>query len=195
MNRIAAETAVSASSPSGFPRDGKPEVALVGRSNVGKSSLINTLTGIKTLAKISSVPGKTQRINFYLTELGFYLVDLPGYGYARVPDALKLHWSQLIEKYLLERETLVGVIQITDFRHPPANTDREMAEMLRYRQIPFLVVATKVDKVPRGRWRGGLAQSRMALNLPGDPILFSAQTGLGKEELLRAIIDMVDKGS
>src|SRR5205085_7220896 len=129
------------------PRDGRSEVAFMGRSNVGKSSLINSLLGAKGLAKTSSTPGRTQLINFFLINEAFRFVDLPGYGYARVPGAVKREWGPMIEKYLASRPNLVLSILITDSRHEPSKLDLLMRDWLTEQAQPFVIVATKADKL------------------------------------------------
>src|SRR5215467_8709615 len=137
----------SATSPEHYPRDGRAEIAFIGRSNVGKSSLINSLLGTKGLARTSSTPGRTQLINFFLINGAFYFVDLPGYGYARVPSEIKREWGPMIEKYLASRPNLVLSIVITDSRHEPSKLDLLMKEWLMQRGLPFVIVATKADKL------------------------------------------------
>lgn len=186
MKIVSAEVRATVLKPADFPTDGRPELALVGRSNVGKSSLINALVGRRNLARTSSTPGKTRTINFYLINQAFYLVDLPGYGFARVSQAERELWRHRIQDYLEKRSQLVGVIQLIDFRHPPEESDRTMAEWLASRGLPWVVVATKVDKVGRSRWNQHLSAIKAGLQLPPDtqPILFSAATGYGKDYLL-----------
>lgn len=184
-----AEFVLSAATPVQFPRDRLPEIAFAGRSNVGKSSLLNSLVQRKQLAKTSSTPGKTQTINFFLINKAFYLVDLPGYGYARVSQATKKRWGQLIENYLSTRENLVLVVLLVDIRHPPSADDREMYRWLVYYNLPTAVVATKADKVSRGSLQKHVAQIRQGLNLgsEGPVILYSSQTSQGRDDLWKII--------
>ncbi|NLN17140.1 MAG: YihA family ribosome biogenesis GTP-binding protein [Firmicutes bacterium] len=176
----------SAVTPSQYPGDRLPEVALVGRSNVGKSSLINALVGRRSLARTSSRPGRTQTINFYLVDEAFYLVDLPGYGFANVPKRVREAWGPMIEGYLLGRRELVGIIMLVDARHPPNRNDVQMADWLHHHGLAFGVVATKVDKVSRGQWQSRLRELGTALRT--DVVrAFSAKTGHGKEEVLQLI--------
>lgn len=170
-----------------LPADGLPEIALVGRSNVGKSSLINRLANRRNLAKSSSTPGKTRTINFYLINESFYMVDLPGYGFAKVGRAEKDRWGQMIESYLRQRTQLRGVIQLVDIRHPPSANDLIMKDWLQQAGIPLLVVATKADKISRGARGNSLAVVRKNMNLDLEPLYFSAQTGAGRDELLEEI--------
>jgi GTP-binding protein len=145
------EFVISAVQPSQYPDEVLPEIALAGRSNVGKSSLINQIIGRKQLARTSSKPGKTQTLNFYLINQAFYLVDLPGYGYAKVSKAKRQQWGSFIEKYILERKALKLMLLLIDFRHPPSKDDQVMYNWLTYYQIPVVVVATKTDKVPKSQ--------------------------------------------
>ena len=171
--------------PEQYPVDGLPEIALAGRSNVGKSSLINAFLGRKNLARTSSTPGKTQTLNFYGVNGAWFFADLPGYGYAKVSKEDRARWGRFIETYLTKRKELSGIIQLVDLRHPPMESDRTMMEWLLHHRFPVLVAATKADKLPRGRLAGQLKQVRTGLALPDDTpvIAFSAVNGLGKEEL------------
>ena len=171
--------------PEQYPAGGLPEIALVGRSNVGKSSLINAFLGRKNLARTSSTPGKTQTLNFYGVNGEWFFVDLPGYGYAKVSKEDRARWGRFIETYLTRRKELAGIIQLVDLRHPPMESDGTMMAWLLHHRFPVLVAATKADKLPRGRLPGQVKQVRDGLSLPGDTpvIAFSAVSGLGKEEL------------
>ncbi len=146
------EMVMSAVSASQYPTDGKPEIALVGRSNVGKSSLTNTLIQRKNFARTSSQPGKTQTLNFYDVEDKLYFVDVPGYGYAKVSKAQREAFGVMIEEYITSRKQLRGVISLVDARHEPSEDDISMYEWLHYYNIPILVVATKSDKISRGKF-------------------------------------------
>jgi GTP-binding protein len=170
-----------------YPQNGLPEIALVGRSNVGKSSLINRLINRKNLARTSSHPGKTRTLNFYRINELFYFVDLPGYGYAKVSQDLRQQWGKMIEKYLIERKELQGVIQLIDIRHPPSEDDCYMQDWLAHHNFHRIVVATKADKIPRGKWQKHLTVIKKELSLkPEVPlILFSAEKGDGAEEVSR----------
>ena len=173
-----------------LPTDGLPEIALVGRSNVGKSSLINKLCGKRNLAFISSTPGKTQALNYFLINESFYIVDLPGYGYARVPEHVKAGWSKLIENYLSNREQIKLVLHIVDARHEPTELDKMMAGWLDYFKIPYIIVITKIDKIARSKISRQveiIKNSFGKLKYCQDFITFSAITGVGKNELLSAI--------
>ncbi|WP_124727060.1 ribosome biogenesis GTP-binding protein YihA/YsxC [Staphylospora marina] len=184
-----AEFVTSAVRPDQYPEDALPEIALAGRSNVGKSSLINCLVQRKKLAHTSSKPGKTQTINFYRINGELYLADVPGYGFARVSKSVRQSWGKMMEQYLRRRATLRGVIQVIDLRHPPTADDKQMHQYLQACGIPTIVVATKADKISKGKWQQHLKIVREGLQLPkGESvILFSAETGLGKEELWNAI--------
>ena len=167
----------------GLPRAPVPEVAASGRSNVGKSSLLNVLFRRKGLAKVSGTPGKTREINFFSVEGRYHLVDLPGYGYARVPVEMKRRWGQLVQDYLESRDQLAGVIQLVDIRHGPTQQDRDMLEWLEAGHRPGLVVATKADKLKSGARAAALRTLRGEW---GDlPVVgFSAVTRDGRRDIL-----------
>lgn len=183
---------VSAAAASQFPRHERAEIALAGRSNVGKSSLINRLAGRKNLARTSQTPGKTRTLNFYAIDERLCLVDLPGYGFARVPKSERMRWGKLIDEYLTTREQLVGVIQVVDVRHPPSELDVMMADWLRQRGLPAIVVVTKADKIARGRWKGRADAIQRDLEMP--VILFSAVTGEGAQAVHRWIASVAGTG-
>ena len=171
-----------------FPSDRLPEVAFLGRSNVGKSSLINALTGQKGLAFTSSTPGRTQTINFYRIGDAFYFVDLPGYGYARVPPRQLLEWKKLIEQYLEKRDTLKLSCVILDTRRGWMDKDLELKRWLEYHDRQYLVVATKTDKLNQSDQERGLR----AIRQEGvEPLPFSAATGRGVREIWQAITKTV----
>lgn len=168
-----------------YPKTDYPEIALVGRSNVGKSSLTNVLINRRNFAHTSSQPGKTQTLNFYDVEDRLYFVDVPGYGYAKVSKKERERFGQMIEQYLTQREQLRGVIQLVDARHVPTADDVSMYEWLDFYHIPTLVVATKCDKVKSNVWNRQESQIRKRLGMaPGAPlILFSATTKHGKDQV------------
>src|SRR5262252_2818766 len=153
MKITSAEFLKSALIESDWPRDVVPEIAFLGRSNVGKSSLINSLLGVRGLARTSSTPGRTQALNFFLINRQFRFVDLPGYGYARAPKALKAQWSTAAEEYLAKRQQLVLSIHIVDSRHEPSKQDLQLHEWLVHHRKPHLVVATKSDKLSKNQLR------------------------------------------
>ncbi|ORI94901.1 ribosome biogenesis GTP-binding protein YihA/YsxC [Leuconostoc mesenteroides] len=180
------EMVMSAVSASQYPTDGKPEIALVGRSNVGKSSLTNTLIQRKSFARTSSQPGKTQTLNFYDVEDKLYFVDVPGYGYAKVSKAQREAFGVMIEEYITSRKQLRGVISLVDARHEPSEDDISMYEWLHYYNIPILVVATKSDKISRGKFNKAESVIKKALgfdNEDSDFQFFSSETKYGKDEV------------
>lgn len=179
-----AEIVISAVKPEQYPDDQLPEFALAGRSNVGKSSFINKMINRKSLARTSSKPGKTQTLNFYIIEEALYFVDVPGYGYAKVSKKEREAWGKMIETYLTERKQLKAVLLIVDIRHEPTEDDILMYDFLKYYDIPCIVIATKVDKIPRGKWQKHLKRTKEILDFdPNDEIvLFSSETGEGKDQ-------------
>ncbi len=182
-----AEFVISAVGPKQYPDDHLPEIALAGRSNVGKSSLINKLINRKNLARTSSKPGKTQTLNYYrINNDAFYFVDLPGYGFAQVSRSTKEQWGKFIDDYLAKRENLVGVIHLVDMRHPPSKDDVTMYQWLKHLQKDILIVATKCDKISKGQWQKHIKIIREGLNTDqGQEIIaFSAETGQGTEQVM-----------
>jgi GTP-binding protein len=177
----------SATSLEHYPRDARPEIAFMGRSNVGKSSLINSLLGVRGLARTSSTPGRTQLINFFLINEAFYFVDLPGYGYARVPLDVKKFWGPMVEKYLATRPNLVLSILITDSRHEPTKLDLLMREWLQERGLPFIIVATKADKLTNNRLRANLRRASEVLGKENELIAYSAVTRSGADRIWKVI--------
>ena len=182
-----------------YPSEKRPEIVFIGRSNVGKSSLINSLTRIRKLAHVSGQPGKTQTINFYdvgmiingeETRRDFYLVDLPGYGYAKAGKEQRLTWKKFIEEYLLCSESIRFVAQLIDIRHNPMKSDVDMFRWLTVNGIPVLPVATKSDKIGRDAGRRQIEQIRQTLGVPELDILpYSSLKGEGRSELLDVIAD------
>ena len=182
---------LSAAAVSDFPPAAGPELAFAGRSNVGKSSALNALAGRRRLAFFSKTPGRTQTINFF--ELGSTgrLADLPGYGYAKVPQALRASWDALIGGYLTQRETLAGVVVLMDARRPLTDSDRDFLEWLRPVPVPRLVLLSKADKLTRAESAKALAQTRSALDkaaMSSQLALFSSKSGEGVEET-RALLE------
>ena len=183
------EMVISAVRPEQYPEDGLPEFALAGRSNVGKSSFINRMIGRKSLARISSKPGKTQTLNFYKIEEQLFFVDVPGYGYAKVSKSEREAWGKMIERYITGRQELKAVVQIVDLRHPPTADDCMMYDFLKHYNIPCIIIATKADKIPKGKWDKHKKIVKTTLNMdPNDPlIVFSSEKGSGFEEAWREI--------
>lgn len=181
-----AELEAVAVKPSQYPEDNMIEIAFAGRSNVGKSSLLNLLTNRKSLARVSGSPGKTRTINFYRINDEFRIVDLPGYGYAKASKAEQATWGEMMEKYLENRQGLKVVAQLVDIRHAPSKQDIQMYEYLRYYGLDGLVVLTKADKVSRNEQNKNTAMIRKALDLvPEDRIIpVSALKRTGYENLL-----------
>jgi len=181
-----------------LPKDGVREIAFLGRSNVGKSSLINKLCGRKSLARSSSDPGKTREMNYYLINKKFYFVDLPGYGYAKVPEQVRSSWGKLIEQYLKGRDHLSLVVQLVDARHEPTELDMMMVGWLEYYNIPFLVALTKADKLPTSKMPRYVNEAKdrfTRFSFCRDVIPFSSITGIGKTELMRMITDHLQEDS
>jgi GTP-binding protein len=189
MKVLSAEFVLSATKPDHYPPALLPEIAFAGRSNVGKSSLINALLRRKGLARTSNTPGRTQEINFFRINNQFAFIDLPGYGYAKVPEKLRSNWGPMIEAYLGERPTLRLVVLILDIRRDPSDEDRQLIDWLRFYRLNFLVVLTKIDKVSDNELRQRQRRIGEGLDLPpATPVIsFSAKTGDGKEPLWREI--------
>ena len=178
-----------------YPENDKPEFMLVGRSNVGKSTFINAISGRKNLAYTSGKPGKTQTLNFYLANDEFYLVDVPGYGYAAVNKKTQEKFGKMIEEYLEKRDELIRVFMLVDFRHKPTEDDLLMYNFLKYYNVPVTIVATKVDKVGGSKLEKNKKVILDTLNLVvgDDLVLFSSVTKLGKEDILNKIGTLVDE--
>ncbi len=186
---LRADFVLSATTPADFPSKGLPEVALVGRSNVGKSSVLNQLVAIKRLAFVSRTPGRTQLINFFQVDGRFYLVDLPGYGFARVPVAVRRNWESLISSYLFDRSELRLALLIVDARREPMPNDLAVCNLLVRSGVPYAVVATKSDKLSRARMaqQGAKLRETFAAQERVPFITFSAVIGEGRKELWNAI--------
>ena len=184
----------SALKPTDYPKDRRPEIAFTGRSNVGKSSLLNTLVGRKDLAKTSGTPGKTQTINFFEINAQFYFVDVPGYGFAKVPLAMKNAWNRVMVAYLREREPLRLAIALVDSRHEPAAHDIHMLELLEEAQKPTVIVATKFDKLKPGERKQSIDRIRKTLELTPDAVVvpFSSETKQGVRELWSVIAEVLN---
>jgi GTP-binding protein len=182
MKILSAEFVVSAPGPKQFPRDSRPQIAFAGKSNVGKSSLINALLHRTNLVKTSATPGKTQLVNFFIINDSFYFVDLPGYGYAKVPHAVTDAWAAMIEGYLENSKSLRAVVVLLDSRRKPDERDAVMLDWLRQNGIPAIVVATKADKLNRQETETAKKSIAAGLGL-GAPLLTSSTSGLGMKEL------------
>ncbi|MDH3251313.1 MAG: ribosome biogenesis GTP-binding protein YihA/YsxC [Ignavibacteria bacterium] len=179
-----------------LPHDGRSEVAFLGRSNVGKSSLLNKLCNRKSLARKSSDPGKTRELNYYLIDRKFYFVDLPGYGYAKVPEQIRTSWGKLVEQYLKSRERLCLVVQLVDSRHEPTALDMMMVGWLDYYQVPFIVALTKSDKLPKSKMPAYIGKVKAIFSGYAhcvDVIPCSAVTGLGKAEILATVAEYISR--
>lgn len=183
------ELIISAVRESQYPTDNKEEFLLVGRSNVGKSSFINTIINRKNYARTSSTPGKTQTLNFYKINDSFYLVDAPGYGFAKVRNSLKKKFGLIMESYLKSRKNLKMVFLLVDFRHKPTSDDIMMYDYLKYYNVPVTIICTKVDKVSKNNHAKNKNIIQKELNLPDDKniILFSSVTKIGKNEVYEEI--------
>jgi GTP-binding protein len=182
----------SAVTPSQYPPADLPEIAFTGRSNVGKSSLINTLVNRKHLVKTSSTPGRTQLINFFVINRTFSFVDLPGFGYAKVPAAVRRSWGPMVETYLSTRKTLKGVVLIMDLRRVPGMQELNFIEWLRVHTIPEILVLTKSDKLSKNKQTTQKKTIADALGVPKEqPILFSAKSRMGKDDLWDALEGLI----
>lgn len=193
MKITKAEFMTSAVKPSQYPPVGVPEIAFAGRSNVGKSSLINLLMGNKKLAKVSSTPGKTRTINFFNINDDFRIVDLPGYGYAKVSKSQSDDWGPMMESYLSKREDLLKVLQLVDIRHAPSAQDKQMYEYLRYYGLSGIVIATKADKLSRNEMNKNISMIKKELELDQDDIIIpvSSLTKQGMDEVLGIMAELL----
>lgn len=188
MHVKSAEFITSAVKPVQYPSSDLPEVAFAGRSNVGKSSLINKLVNRKRLVKTSSTPGRTQLINFFQVNGQLSLVDLPGYGYAKVPAAVKKQWGPMVEAYIAHRPNLKGVVLLMDLRRTPREEEFNLLDWLHHHEIPTILVLTKADKLSKTKRKKQCRIAAEALGVETDDfVLFSAKTGLGKEDLWQLI--------
>jgi GTP-binding protein len=192
MKVLSAEFVKSAFDRSHLVTDGLPEVSFLGRSNVGKSSLLNSLLGRKGLARTSNTPGRTQSINYFLVNGSFYFVDLPGYGYARVSKTMRADWGKMAEDYLSDREELVLSVQLIDIRHEPTALDKQLNEWLHFHQKPHIVVATKADKLSANQRQKNVKAITSALT-DSKIISYSSVTGIGKDEVWKEIAQAVQK--
>jgi GTP-binding protein len=181
-----AEFVKSAFEAEHWPNTNEPEIAFMGRSNVGKSSLINSLLGVRGLARTSNTPGRTQSLNFFRINHRFAFVDLPGYGYARVPRAIREGWGEMVTNYLAKRTALVLSIQVVDSRHEPTSQDLQLNEWLRHHGKPYIVVATKSDKLSRNELKRNVERANRALQA-AEVLVYSSSTGLGKAALWQLV--------
>ena len=195
INLQKAEFVLSAVAPKFFLRDGLPQVAFSGRSNVGKSSIINRLLNRKNFARVGAAPGKTTQINYFKIDNAFYLVDLPGYGYAKVSKAERDRWGKLMESYFADPELMTLGVMIVDSRHKPTADDCTMARWYREAGCPFVVVANKLDKLKKSEVEPNLQTIRDTLELGEEDVVipFSAEKGTGRQELVSAILDSVQR--
>ena len=189
-----AEFEISAVHPRQYPANLLPEIAFAGRSNVGKSSLINCLVQRKKLVRTSRTPGLTRMINFFKINEAFYFVDLPGYGFAKVPEDIRAQWKPMVETYLLGRKTLRGMVHIMDARHPPTQDDLQLWTWLQGQRIAAIPVLTKADKVPQSKRHSQMKAAAQSLGvLPEQIVLFSSAAGLGRDELMARIQVLLDQ--
>jgi GTP-binding protein len=188
MRKPEATFTISAAGAEQFPRDGLPEVAFLGRSNVGKSSLLNALAGVHNLARVSSSPGRTRTINFFRVGNELYLADLPGYGYAEVPKSMREGWERLVTSYLVDRAPLALAVFLVDVRHPPMEGDVVLHRFLQQQGLPYVVAATKSDKLGRGALNQNMRALQQSVALGAEAVLpVSGVTRAGVPELWRAI--------
>jgi len=191
MKILSAEFVISAAGPKQFPLDSRPQIAIAGRSNVGKSSIINSLLHRKNLVKTSQTPGKTQLINFFIINESFYFVDLPGYGYARVPHSVTDAWAPMIEGYLKNAPQLSAVIVLLDSRREPDERDVRLIDWLRQYDIPVIYALTKIDKLNRQETDRARRSISTALEIADDLVLTSAKSGQGIKELWGVLVKKI----
>lgn len=194
MNFQNVDFLISAASPRDFPAVRLPEIAFAGKSNVGKSSVINRLLQRKNFARVGDKPGKTIHVNYFTLDRKCYLVDLPGYGFAKVSQSEKARWGKLMEDYFAANRITLGIL-IVDYRHPPTNNDITMARWFLDSGCPFVVLANKMDKLKKSELERNLKTIREDLELPDDcPVIpFSAEKGDGRDALVKLIVDTVEK--
>jgi GTP-binding protein len=185
MKITSAKCTISAVGPNQYPDTGYPEIVMVGRSNVGKSSLINSLCAQRALARTSGQPGKTQTINYFAINEQMYLVDLPGYDYAETSKGKRREWGEFITNYLRNRNRLALIVHLIDLRHEPMKNDKNASEWLMGLNIPYVIVGTKADKINRGKRPAHIAAIRKGLMLPANitSLIYSSETGEGRDEL------------
>ena len=194
MKITSAKCIISAVGPNQYPNTGHPEIAMVGRSNVGKSSLINLLCAQRALARTSGQPGKTRTINYFAINERMYLVDLPGYGHAEASKGKRSAWGEFVTDYLRDRDSLALIVHLIDLRHEPMTNDKNASEWLLGLNIPYVVVATKADKVSRGKRAAHVAMIRKGLMLPAHipSLVYSKETGEGREEVWRHVRSILE---
>jgi GTP-binding protein len=190
MKVNSADIVISAASKKQYPKEPIPEIALAGRSNVGKSSFINRMIQRKNLARTSSRPGKTQTLNFYIINEKFHFVDVPGYGYAKVSKKERAKWGEMMEEYFAEREQVRATALIIDVRHKPTEDDQLMYDYLKHFELPVMVIATKLDKIKKGQRKKQLKMIYDVLEMEEEDALipFSAETGEGKDVAWRTML-------
>lgn len=195
MKVTKAEIVISAVAQAQYPKTNLPEIALAGRSNVGKSSFINKMIGRKNLVRTSSKPGKTRTLNFYTINDAFYFVDVPGYGYAKVSKTEREKWGKMIEEYFESREQLRVVVLVVDIRHKPTKEDMQMFHYVTYLNIPLLIIATKLDKIAKTKRTQHIKQINAHFESDGDVTIipFSAETGENKEAVWKAMEHYIAK--
>lgn len=188
-----ADILISAVREDQYPDLNLPEIALAGRSNVGKSSFINTMVNRKKLARTSSKPGKTRTLNFFDINHELLFVDVPGYGYAKVSKTERQKWSEMMETYFSTREQLKLAVQIVDFRHEPTELDVQMYDYLKFFDLPVMVVATKADKIKKSRYNKHISQVKKAMKLSEEDslVIYSSETKMGKEEAWTTILNYI----
>ena len=193
MKVTSADFVTSAVGPQGYPSEKLPEIAFMGRSNVGKSSLLNRLLGNRKLARTSSTPGRTQLINFFRINKAFLFVDLPGYGYAKVPESIRMQWGPMVENYLADRTELVLCILLIDSRHPPTSHDLRLKSWLEHRELPYVVVSTKADRLSNNELRNSTREAAAKLGIATDEIFpYSSVTGHGGDRIWRVIKERIE---
>jgi GTP-binding protein len=195
MKILSAKCIISAVGPDQYPDTGYPEIAMLGRSNVGKSSLINSLCARRALARTSGRPGKTQTINYFAINEQLYLVDLPGYGYAATSKGKHREWGEFITNYLRDRDMLALIVHLIDLRHEPMKNDKNASAWLMRLNIPYVIVGTKADKISRGKRPAHIAAIRKGLMLPCHvpALIYSSETGEGRNELWQHIRSVLSK--